>query len=180
MYSTALDAWTPFAPPGSGYPRSNLVFNGDFEAPFSGARLDWIPSRLPHVSEQRDFTARSGDFSLRVDFDGAANIDYRGISQTAVVSPGRYRFRAWLKLQGLTTDRGLFFRVFDPQSPALLDFRTPAPAGTADWTPLELAFQVSPATHLLQIQLCREPSWKFDNKLAGTAWIDQVELAPTL
>jgi hypothetical protein len=76
-------------------------------------------------------------------------------------------------------NRGLFFRIFDPQS-ALLDLRTPAPAGTAVWTPLELTFQVSPATRLLQIQLSREPSSKFDNELAGTVWIDRVELAPTL
>ena len=176
LYSDALAFWSPYAAPDSGYPTRNLLFNAGFEAPFSGARLDWTPSNSPHVSENRDSTvARSGNWSLRLDFDGAENIDYRGISQTVIVSPGPYRFRAWLKLDRLTTDRGLFFRILDPESPARLDLRTPAFTQAADWTPVELDLRVPPGTRLLQIQPSREPSLKFDNKISGTAWIDSVE-----
>jgi len=31
----------------------------------------------------------------------------------------------------------------------------------------------------VKITLRREPSWKFDNKLSGTVWIDDVALRPT-
>lgn len=179
LFPAALAFWTAYGAPGSDYPGRNLLFNAGFEAPFSGARLDWTPSRAPHVSEQRDTTtAREGSSSLRLEFDGGANIDYRGISQTAIVSPGRYGLRAWLKIDGLTTDRGLFIRLYDPESPARLDLRTPAFARPADWFPVDLPVLVRPGTTLLEVQLCREPSFKFDNRIAGVAWIDSFQLIP--
>ena len=179
LFSDALAFWTQYAEPGSAYPSANLLFNAGFETPFSGARLDWTPSNSPHVSEQRDpASPRSGNWSLRLDFDGAENLDYRGISQTAIVSPGPYRFRAWLKIDRLSTDRGIFFRIFDPESPARLDLRTPAFTQAPQWTPVDLDFLVRPGTTLLQIQPCREPSWKFDNKIAGTVWLDSLQLSP--
>jgi hypothetical protein len=49
--------------------------------------------------------------------------------------------------------------------------------GTIDWTSVQVAFTVSPDTNLVRVELFREPSWMFDNKIAGTAWIDTVELA---
>ena len=34
------------------------------------------------------------------------------------------------------------------------------------------------ASRLLQVQVMRQPSMKFDNKSAGTAWIDELRLEP--
>ena len=83
------------------------------------------------------------------------------------------------KASGITSDRGVALRVFDPDSPSRLDARTAALTGSGDWVPLQAEFEVRPETGLVQLQLCREPSWKFDNKLAGTIWIDDVELIRT-
>jgi hypothetical protein len=33
-----------------------------------------------------------------------------------------------------------------------------------------------PDTSLLKIILRRKPSWKFDNKLSGTVWVDDVAM----
>ena len=177
LYPEAAAAWTSFAGKPAG---DNLVFNGGFEREFSGARLDWTFSPAAHAAETRDpQNARSGHSSLRVQFDGAANLDYRGVWQFAVVTPGAYRLQAWAKASGITSDRGVALRVFDPDSPSRLDARTAALTGSGDWVPLQAEFEVRPETGLVQLQLCREPSWKFDNKLAGTIWIDDVELIRT-
>jgi hypothetical protein len=111
-----------------------------------------------------------------VTFDGAANIDYRGASQTAVVAPGRYRFTAVLRTEGITTNQGIGFRLFDPESPQRLDVRTAQLTGNNGWTELATGFTVSARTNLVTVQLDRQPSAKFDNKIAGTAWIDSVKL----
>ena len=39
-------------------------------------------------------------------------------------------------------------------------------------------FTTGPNTHIVQISLNRNPSEKFDNKLAGTIWLDDVSLTP--
>ena len=125
--------------------------------------FETVPGSDPHLAQCRPWCKRQ-------------NIAYHGISQTVPVTPGPFHFRAWLKLRDLTTDRGLAFRIFDPESPSLLDVHTPMLTGTLDWTPVELAFTVRPGTNLIQVEMFREPSWKFDNKFAGTAWVDAVEL----
>lgn len=173
LYPAAAAFWSDWAAPP---PSPNLLFNPSFESPFSGPRFDWTLSHAPHVSEDRDPSARSGSWSLRLTFDGAENIAYHGVSQTVPVTPGPFHFRAWLKLDRLTTDQGLAFRIFDPDSPSRLDLHTPMLTGTLDWTPVEIAFTVRPGTNLLQLELFRQPSWKFDNKLAGAAWVDALEL----
>jgi len=178
LYSDAVETWAAYRRDPS-YPGKNRISNGGFEAEFSGARLDWVPSKLEHVREERDGrVAYTGNWSLRLTFDGTTNLNYAGISQVAVLSPGTWRVRARIRVDGITTDRGLSLRVFDPESSSRLDVRTAPVTGSTEWLPVEIAFQVPQATKLVQVQLFREPSWKFDNKIAGTAWVDAVELTP--
>ncbi len=66
----------------------NLIYNGSFEAAFQGSRLDWTASR-----EVRDSSvSRGGNWSMRLSFDGAENVDYHGVSQIAVVPAGPVPF----------------------------------------------------------------------------------------
>jgi serine/threonine-protein kinase len=37
-------------------------------------------------------------------------------------------------------------------------------------------FQADSMTRLLELHVIRQPTWKFDNKISGTAWIDGVKL----
>jgi hypothetical protein len=120
--------------------------------------------------------AHSGQWSLRIDFRGKENLNYSHVSQTVCVRPGPLRFQAYVRTEGITTDQGVGFRVFDPESPARLDARTAQLSGDSDWRPLELAFVVPPETRLLVVQVRRLPSLKFDNKIAGTAWVDDAVL----
>lgn len=42
---------------------------------------------------------------------------------------------------------------------------------------MELTVRVPEATKLVAIQVIREPTMKFDNKVSGTAWVDTVSLS---
>lgn len=157
------------------------IFNGGFEQAFSGSALDWNASRPEHVEEERDTNvAHDGSASLRVTFDGAGNIQYRGVWQKIVVARGVYRFTAWVKAEGISTDRGVAIRIFDPDSPARLDTRTSEVTGTSDWRTLTVEFRVNPGTNLVQCQLVREPSMKLDNRIKGTVWVDSAAFQPVL
>lgn len=177
-YEAAAETWARYvAPRGRDYRRGNFLFNGGFEFEPVRCPLDWRISEIPEVGVSRDGKiAHSGNWSLRIDFLGKENLNYSHVSETTCVRPGPMRFRAFVRTAQITTDQGVGFRIFDPESPAHLDMHTEHILGTTDWRPLQLAFVVPPDTHLLVVQVCRSPSLKFDNSIAGTAWIDDVVL----
>jgi tetratricopeptide (TPR) repeat protein len=177
-YTEAAAAWSGYAGKrASGYPGKNLVFNGDFEMPFSGCVLDWSTGVREHVEEARDASqAHSGNTSLRVGFDGTTNVDYIGTYQVAIVEPGTYRLAYWGRAEGVTTDRGVALQVFDPENPSRLSVETPELKGSQDWTLLEIRFAVRRPTRTVRVQVVRHPSWKFDNKISGRVWLDQFVL----
>ncbi len=120
--------------------------------------------------------AYSGSHSLRVDFMGTDNLDYSHIAQIACVDPGRQTFSIHARTSGITTDQGIAFRVADAEVPARLDLRTEQLSGSSDWRQMELTFVVPVETRLLSVQVVRPPSRKFDNKIAGTVWIDDATI----
>jgi hypothetical protein len=78
----------------------------------------------------------------------------------------------------LTTDQGIRFRICDAELPARLDVIFGQFTGTTPWSPVEQDLAVPPQTKLLRVQVIRQPSMKFDNKVSGTAWIDELRLEP--
>ena len=50
--------------------------------------------------------------------------------------------------------------------------------GSMPWSLVERDLTVPPQTRLLQIQVVRQASMRFDNKVGGTAWIDDLRLEP--
>jgi hypothetical protein len=119
---------------------------------------------------------RSGRRSLRVELGGNENLTYGGVAQRTVVREGTYRLRAYSKTEGLSTDRGLALRVFDVESPGRLDVRTEELTGTNEWRLLKKTFRAGRGTQLIEVQLSREPSLKFDYKIRRTIWLDGVTL----
>ena len=98
------------------------------------------------------------------------------MAQTIVVQPGDYRFTAWLKTDGITTDEGVRFCLSDVESPERLHKQTEATRGTNDWREIRQDIAVPPHTNLIEVAVCRLPSLKFDNKIGGTVWIDAVSV----
>ncbi len=177
-FEDASSAWAEYAAArGRQASGGNLVFNGGFEYELARCPLDWNVSPVAGAEVARDGgAAHSGRFSLRIDFGGKKNLQYRHVFQRVCVRPGPLRFRAFVKAAGLTTDQGVGFCLFDAESPARLNVRTEQLLRASDWRPLELAFVAPAETRLLMVQVCRDSSLKFDNAIRGSVWIDDVSL----
>jgi tetratricopeptide (TPR) repeat protein len=161
------------------YPAANRIFNGGFEEEPSGSRLDWKLSRVQAAELERDdSTSKEGKYSMRVTFEGKENTDFQNVVQSAVITPGTYQFSAWIKSKGISTDEGVRFCISDPLAPKRLEVSTDSVRGSNDWVQIRHTIAVGPATGVVQVSVCRRPSIKFDNKIAGTVWIDAVSLTP--
>jgi len=165
----------PLDPPGS------LVWDGGFESGITGAGFAW---KLPPVTRgvQVGVDARekhSGKYSLRVSFDGKLDVNFLDVCQFVPVQPSTaYKFSAWVQTRELTTDEGIRFRLnaFSPTgvSPVL----TEDVRGTVSWKKIEIPWQSGNDVNAMQICLKRNPSAAADNRIQGTAWIDDVALLP--
>ena len=179
-YKIAEDVWVRNIPVNvrGGYPATNRIFNGGFEHPASGCRLDWKLTKMDSVEMERDHSvAKEGDFSLRLRFRGTENVSFQNVVQTIVTSAGNYRFSAWVKTEGITTDQGLRFCLVDAESPQKLNVEMESISGTTGWVEVHRELAVPAQTNLLNLTVCRLPSLKFENKISGTAWIDAVSMS---
>ena len=187
QYEAAVQAWAAGAPR-PGYPDPEHVYNGDFEGdPVRDAAFDWRLDPTPGVEAGFDLDTRhSGARSLKLQFDRAQNPASFGVAETVYLKPGSYRFRAWVKSKDLSTDQGISLEVTDESGRAY--FTTEPLLGstvdsrTGDWKLLERTFQVGESTRanggLQRITLTRTPTQKFDDKLNGTLWMDDVSIQP--
>ncbi|MGC9951182.1 MAG: O-antigen ligase family protein [Bryobacteraceae bacterium] len=177
-YEAAARAWAQYlGPHGNGYLESTWIFNGDFESEPSDSAFDWRINAREGVEASIDAqVAHTGSHSLRIRFEGKENLDYNDVGQTAFVKPGRYRFEAYVRTEGISSDRGIAFHIYDRESGARLDVRTEELTGTRGWTKIGRVLVVPRETRLLAIEVSRQRSMKFDNRISGTVWIDSVKL----
>ncbi len=162
-----------------GYLQPNCIFNGGFETGPAQAGLDWRISPVEGVTVERQAgMSHTGAHCLRIAFDGRSNVAYHHVAQRVPVNPGTYRFRAFVRTDQLTTDQGIGFRILDAESSQRLDLFTRQLTGTSDWTELQAVFSVRPPARFLEIEVARRASLKFDGKIRGVVWIDDVELVP--
>ena len=176
-HEPALQDWVEWLGPRAGdYPKRNRIYNGGFENEPSGSPLDWRIRPMEGVEAARDLTrAREGRASLKLIFPGTANLNYSHVSQLLVLPAGRYRLSAWISSQDLTTDQGLFVRLTETGSGGRVLAETEQVRGTNDWGSVE-AEVIAPRNMLATVEFCRRPSRKFDNKIRGAVWVDDVRL----
>jgi len=159
---------------------SSLVWDGSFDQDFANGGLGWRVSDLVGVSW--DFDTKlfvSSPRSLRIDFGGATNLDLCAPSQFVPVEPNRtYRFQGSLRTEVIATESGIRFAVFDPQHSDVPDLLTPSVTGTNEWATQTGTITSGPSTHFLEICVRRRPSRLFENRLSGTAWVDDISLNP--
>jgi hypothetical protein len=99
------------------------------------------------------------------------------VFQYVVVQPNaRYRFSGSLRTNGITTDSGPRFQIFDAFDMGKLFLSTESVVGTTGWSPQQLVFKTRADTHLLIVRITRPASSKLDNQIRGVVWIDQVSL----
>jgi tetratricopeptide (TPR) repeat protein len=178
-YGSAAEVWIQYLGNRAGdYPESNALFNGGFEMEPTGAVFDWRIETEPDVKASVDsHEAHSGKSSLKLHFSGSQNLRYHHVTQTAYSKAGRYRFLAFVKTAGITTDEGLRFHIFGEGPGAKLDLTTEQIGGTRPWTRIEKTLSVPEDIKLVKIEITRLPSLKFANKIAGDAWMDDASLS---
>jgi tetratricopeptide (TPR) repeat protein len=168
--------------PGSApaYAGNSLVYDGGFERDISGGGFGWRQSDVGGADFDFDADEKhSGSRSARLMFDGTRNLAYQELFQYVLVSPAtRYRFQGFIRADQISTESGMRFEILDPKDQAHLDVLTPNETGTVPWTLEQIDFTTGPQTHLILIRVARRPSERLDNKLRGTAWIDDLSIVP--
>lgn len=163
-------------------PPGSLVWDGGFESGVSDAGFAWrIPPLTGGVQTFRDASEKhSGKYSLRLTFDGKHNVNFLDVCQYVPVDPSTtYRFSSWVLTRSITTDQGIRFHLNPiPSSGSSVPVSTPDLRGTQAWTKIELLWTSSNDVHGLQICLQRNATDNSDNRIQGTAWIDDVALTP--
>jgi tetratricopeptide (TPR) repeat protein len=176
-FSQAGLVWASEAGLSPGDHSEEYLYNGSFASePLPGAIFDWRIAPSEHLLISRDCGQQSDGCSLRIQFDGSTNIYVNNVTQTVVVEPGEYRFRASVRTAEVTTDQGLMFDVRDGENEGRLHVQSTQLKGTSDWQDIEIPFAVGSATNFIDISLRRHPSLRFDNKINGTVWIRRVSL----
>ena len=83
-----------------------------------------------------------------------------------------------MRVNGITTDSGPRFQVFDAFNMQKLFLSTENMVGTSNWSSQQLEFKTKADTRLVLIRVARPPSEKLDHQISGIVWIDQISLNP--
>jgi tetratricopeptide (TPR) repeat protein len=158
----------------------SLIWNGGFERELLDGGFDWRVGPIEGAEMGWDEQiVHSGRRSLRVDFDGTANVDFQNIWQYVPIQPAtRYRFSAFFRTEDLSTDSGMRFEIRDVSRPGKPARFTPNLVSTQPWAEEDAEVATGPDTRLLQVVLRRTRSEKLGNKIRGTVWVDDVALVP--
>lgn len=173
--ATALDGISTSSSTGG-----SLVFDGGFERNLSGGGFGWRQDDITGADFDFDTSEmHSGTRSVRIQFDGTENVGYQNLYQEVLVTPGvHYRFRGYLRTDQITSDSGIRFEILDPKDVKNLDVMTPNETGTQPWTLEEADFTPGPTTHLILVRILRSPSHRFNGRISGTVWVDDVNIIP--
>ncbi len=167
MYLPAAQAWAAWVEPD----HSDRLFNRRFASTPKPVPMDW------DFGNAAEFELRDG---LRIHFTGTEPGRIAVVSQLIPATPGSYRFSAVVSATDITTDQGPFFHIFDAENPQRLDAKTRTFLGTMPRQTVSVTFPVPAATRVITIQIERQPSNKFDNKIKGDLQIYETSLTPGL
>jgi len=160
------------------YRKTNWIYNPGFEQLPLQSPFDWTIDTHPDVEASRVQDAGgNGASALQLRFHGEVNTDYQGSFQDMVLEPGRYKFSFRMKTEQITTDEGVRIHIFDQPTQAKLNIWTDTATGTQNWKQIETSFDVPPGLQVVRVTVDRKPSGMFDNKIGGTAWINDLKLS---
>jgi tetratricopeptide (TPR) repeat protein len=164
------------------YARGNRIYNPGFEAESLGqdGPFDWRIDQIPGVASIGIdlIEPHSGSRCLEIRFLGQQNVAFQHVSQQIALSPGVYSFKAWIKTESLTTDRGVHLAVQDLTKGGFLWTSEPSFLGTEPWTLVTGQVAVPPGSPLVRVLLMRNLSTRIDSKIKGFVWLDDFSLTP--
>jgi hypothetical protein len=161
-FRAAQDLWADWlGVRADGYLHPQRLANLNFQEEPSGSPFDWALTMPTGVREER----KDG---LELRFTGTANVDFGHVYQGTTVTPGRYRFSAEVSAEGLTTDQLPCFRICDAVNPRRMDVQSPPVQRNVERSWVTLDFTAPAGTEAILVQVRRQPSQRFDNKIEGT------------
>ena len=165
-----------------GDPPASLVWDGGFESGLRNFGYSWFyEQKIRTVQVRLDQKEKhAGQQSLRLTFDGTSDVTFAEVCHSVAVSPSTsYQFSAWVQTRDLTTDEGLRFRLRSSGHSSTPEF-TPEIHGTHEWTEITVPWGSDADANEAQICIARLPSDQKDNRIRGSAWVDDVSLIPQL
>jgi tetratricopeptide (TPR) repeat protein len=162
-------------------PQGSVLWDGGFESGVTGGGFSWLfPEGIRDVQIGFDTQEKhSGNRSLRLIFAGKSNINFTGVCHFVPVRPSSsYRFSAWVKTRSVTSDQGIRFQLHSVGTQDSPVVATSEVHGSVPWTRIELPWSSAKDVQELHVCLVRFPSQEADNKIQGTAWVDDVALVP--
>jgi len=163
-------------------PPHSVLWDGGFESSIiRNGGFSWFISETFHAVQVSidSHEKHSGNTSLRLTFDGKSNVNFVGVCHYVPVHPSTaYRFSAWVRTDGLTTDQGIRFQLHSLGKLDMSTVVTPEVHGTVPWAPIEVPWSSGKDVQELQVCVVRLPSDATESKIQGTAWVDDVALVP--
>jgi hypothetical protein len=155
----------------------NAITNGGFEREkVLGGGFDWRIGTVAGAEVSFDHSiAFEGKSSLKIAFNGKENVDFHHVYQhVALKSDTDYLLKAHMKTERVTTKSGLKIEVMglDPRfygaSESLI--------GDNGWKELTVPFRTPPLSQGGMIRVRRARTEKFDRFIAGTVWVDNIQI----
>jgi tetratricopeptide (TPR) repeat protein len=158
----------------------NTVTNGGFEKEkVLGGGFDWRIGNVAGAEVSFDHSvAFEGKSSLKIAFGGKENVDFYHVYQYVTLKPNTdYLFKAHMKTEGITTKSGPKMEVLG-LSPRFYK-ASKSLTGDNDWKELTMSFRTPALSQGGMIRVRRARTDKFDRFIAGTVWLDNVQIRET-
>ena len=163
----------------TGHGNPDGMTNAGFEHEITNRGFDWrfTPDQKGKWTIRRSMTsAADGNYCLAVRFEGKENIAFGHLYQIVPVDPNvqyllSYRWRS----RDLTTDQGPFVDIYGYGCDGLYS-KGPMILGTHAWQKQDIEFEAPNGCHAVVVRLYRQPSKRFDSKIAGRLWLDDFKL----
>ena len=161
-------------------PADSLLWDGGFESGIFGPGFAWaLPGVMPVQFSFDTREKHSGNRSLRLLFNGRSNVSLNGPCTEIAVRPSTtYNFSAWVRTQSVTTEQGIRFQLRPIGTQDNSAVETSDLRGTQPWKKIETSWTSGKNVQELQVCVARLSSQEFDDKIQGTAWVDDVALVP--
>lgn len=153
------------------------VYDSGFEEQNMNTAFGWRISKNSLVDAARTERERhSGRYSFHVHFHGTDNVLFNNLAQVVPVNPGsKLQLSFARKSKSITTDEGVFMKVTGVRCKMTPVESNPV-VGNSPWEVETLDLSVPDGCDALLLQLTRKKSFKFDSKISGDYWLDDVEL----
>lgn len=154
-----------------------LLHDGGFSGSGRGPLLGWSVGKVPGADVLPAAMAGEGNLALRLLFHDR-RVPFRHVSQTLLLTPGRYQLAGRSRLLDLQTALGLVWTVSCVENRAALG-KSEHMLGDHDWRPFSFTFDVSQSDcGAQQLELILDARIAAEQQISGEAWFDDLTIQP--